>query len=71
MDLSSSGVMRAALHHLERLAALLALTDGAGQHRPAAEAAERASAVLLWVRKKAAEDGVLAVVAYNFRALFP
>lgn len=58
-----------ALYHLERLTALLALTDGAGQHCPAPQRrGERLRCLAL--RCKAAEDGVLAVVAHDFCAFF-
>ena len=58
-----------ALHHLQGLAALLALADGAGEHRAAAKGGGECFGGFA-LGRKATEDGVLAVVTYNFRALF-
>ena len=57
------------LHHLQGLAALFPLTDGAGQYRPAAECSGEGICRFA-LGRKAAEDGVLAVVTYNFRTFF-
>ena len=57
------------LHHLQGLAALFPLTDGAGQYRPAAEGSGEGICRFA-LGRKAAEDGVLAVVTYNFRTFF-
>ena len=56
-------------HHLQGLAALLALADGAGEHRAAAKGGGEGLGGFT-LGRKAAEDSVLAVVTYNFRALF-
>ena len=58
-----------ALHHLQGLAALLALADGAGEHRAAAKGGGECFGGFA-LGRKAAEDGVLAVVTYNFRTFF-
>ena len=46
------------LHHLQGLAALFSLTDGAGQYRPAAEGSGEGIGCFA-LRRKAAENGVL------------
>ena len=51
------------------MAALLALADGAGQYGPATEGGGEGIGGFA-LGRKTAEDGVLAVIAYNFRALF-
>ena len=56
-------------YHLQGLAALLALADGAGEHRAAAKGGGEGLGGFA-LGREAAEDGVLAVVTYNFRALF-
>ena len=58
-----------ALHHLQGLAALLALADGAGEHRAAAKGGGEGLRGFA-LGRKAAEDGVLAVIANDLRALF-
>ncbi len=57
------------LHHLQGLAALFPLTDGAGQYRPATEGSGEGICRFA-LGRKAAKDGVLAVVTYNFRTFF-
>ena len=57
------------LHHLQGLAALFPLTDGAGEHRAAAKGGGEGLGGFA-LGRKAAEDGVLAVVTYNFRTFF-
>ena len=58
-----------ALHHLQGLAALLALADGAGQYGPATEGGGEGLGGFA-LGRETAEDGILAVIANNFRALF-
>ena len=58
-----------AFHHLQGLAALLALADGAGEHRAAAKGGGEGLGGFA-LGRETAENGVLAVIANDLRALF-